>query len=137
MKGLYILELMFMDIPQTGEKVLTSFTLQFALCCLIWRVSHNAGSEALGMETMFRMDASHPSDKRGRQAEIPFGYEALLTEEQRHRIDVCRSFGWELHFIRRPLFMSPTVVMVDSDNSRTWQINDDGELELFTETRGS
>ena len=83
------------------------------------------------------MDASNPSDKRGRQAEIPFGYEALLTEEQRRRIDVCRSFGWELYFIRRPLFMSPTVVMVDSDNSRTWQINDDGELELFTETRGS
>lgn len=81
------------------------------------------------------MDSDSAQDKRGRQPEVPFGYEALLTEEQRHRIDVCRGFGWELHFIRRPLFMTPTVVMVDADNGKTWQIHDDGELQLFSDLR--
>ena len=81
------------------------------------------------------ISTSRPQDKRGRQPEVPFGYEALLTAEQRHRIDTCRGFGWELYFIRRPLFMSPTVVMIDADNSKSWQVLDDGELLVFTETR--
>ncbi len=85
------------------------------------------------MET--NVASSNDADKRGQQPEVPFGYEALLTEEQRHRIDVCRNFGWELHFIRRPLFMTPTVVMVDADSGRTWQIQDDGELQHFTNLR--
>ena len=76
-------------------------------------------------------------EKRGSQPEVPFGYEALLTDGQRHRIDTCRGFGWELHFIRRPLFLSPTVVMVDADNHKTWQVTDEGELIPFSDLRNA
>ena len=33
------------------------------------------------------------SCKRGLKAEVPFGYEALLTDCQRQRLDDCRQLG--------------------------------------------
>lgn len=74
-------------------------------------------------------------EKRGIQPEVPFGYEALLTDPQRMRIDACRRFGWELHFIRRPLFLEPTIVMIDAKNTKTWQVTDEGELVPFDNLR--
>lgn len=86
------------------------------------------------MDRQLGSSESRP-DKRGRQPCVPIGYEALLTHDQRHRIDVCSNFGWELHFIRRPLFMAPTVVMIDGDRGNTWQIIDDGAVEPFHDIR--
>ncbi|EED34192.1 conserved hypothetical protein [Luminiphilus syltensis NOR5-1B] len=76
-------------------------------------------------------------DKRGRQPEVPFGYESLLTDAQRHAIDSSRNFGWSLHFIRRPLFQDPTVVMCDANHGKCWQVLEDGKLIPFNDLRGS
>lgn len=76
-------------------------------------------------------------DKRGKQPEIPFGYEALLTDAQRHAVDSTRNFGWTLTFIRRPLFLEPTVVMCDADKGECWQVLDDGKLVPFNNLRAS
>lgn len=73
--------------------------------------------------------------KRGIKPPVPFGYESLLTEDQRHRIDTCRRFGWELAFIRRPLFSDPMVIMVDGNARQHWLITDNGELEAFQQMR--
>lgn len=75
------------------------------------------------------------SDKRGRKPEVPFGYEALLTDAQRHVLDAHRSKGWSLHFVRRPLFLQPTVVVVEPSSGKAWQIQDDGSLTPFNELR--
>lgn len=74
-------------------------------------------------------------DKRGRQPEIPFGYEKLLTEEQIHAIEHSEKFGWSLHFIRRPLFQEPTVVLHEPHEKKWWQVLSDGKLVPFTEIR--
>lgn len=74
-------------------------------------------------------------DKRGKQPEVPFGYEALLTDAQRRVLDTHRQQGWSLHFVRRPLFLQPTVVIVEPGNGRAWQIMDDGELTPFDNLR--
>jgi len=73
-------------------------------------------------------------EQRGVLPEIPFGYEALLTGQQRQQIDLCRGLGWVLHFIRRPKFHSPTVVMQDLA-LRSWQVLDNGYLQAFTNLR--
>jgi hypothetical protein len=75
--------------------------------------------------------------KRGIKPSVPFGYEALLTQDQRHVIDRCRGFGWELHFIRRPLFSDPVVVMIDASDHQHWLIHDNGEREPFNELRAA
>ena len=88
---------------------------------------------------VFAQETSHQAKRcqRGIKPEVPFGYEALLTEDQRHRVDRCREFGWELHFIRRPTFGEPTVVMLDADERNSWRICDDGALEAFKDSRAA
>ena len=71
------------------------------------------------------------SCKRGFKAEVPFGYEALLTDGQRQRLDDCRQLGWELQFIRRSLANCPTVIVRDTQERQSWRICDDGTLEAF------
>jgi len=75
--------------------------------------------------------------KRGVKPSVPFGYEALLTQDQRHVVDRCRGFGWELHFIRRPLFSDPIVVMIDANDHQHWLIHDNGEREPFNDLRAA
>lgn len=74
-------------------------------------------------------------NKRGKQPEVPFGYEALLTDAQRTALDRYREQGWTLHFVRRAEFMHPTVVVVAPDTDKAWQITDDGELQPFDNLR--
>lgn len=76
-------------------------------------------------------------EKRGNQPEVPFGYEALLTDAQRETLDAHRAKGWTLHFVRRPIFLQPTVVVVEPGNGKAWRILDDGKLEPFNELRQS
>jgi hypothetical protein len=76
------------------------------------------------------------SCKRGFKAEVPFGYETLLTDGQRHRLDECRQQGWELQFIRRNMTNCPTVVVQDTGERQSWRICDDGTLEAFVGNRG-
>ena len=76
------------------------------------------------------------SCKRGFKAEVPFGYEALLTDGQRQRLDDCRQLGWELQFIRRSLANCPTVIVRDTQERQSWRICDDGTLEAFVGNRG-
>jgi hypothetical protein len=75
------------------------------------------------------------TEKRGKQPEVPFGYEALLTDAQRTALDEHRAKGWSLHFVRRPLFLDPTVVVVEPGSGKAWRISDEGELSPFTELR--
>ena len=91
------------------------------------------GDQARAQEVPFMTDKC----KRGIKPAVPFGYEALLTQDQRHVIDRCRGFGWELHFIRRPLFSDPVVVMIDASDHQHWLIHDNGEREPFNDLRAA
>ena len=75
------------------------------------------------------------AEKRGRQPEVPFGYEALLTDAQRIIIDKYRALGWELKFIRRTQFLDPTIVMTDPADKKVWQVTDQGDLVAFKNAR--
>ena len=91
------------------------------------------GDQARAQEVPFMTDKC----KRGIKPAVPFGYEALLTQDQRHVVDRCRGFGWELHFIRRPLFSDPVVVMIDASDHQHWLIHDNGEREPFNDLRAA
>lgn len=86
---------------------------------------------------MLEVPPTNTRCQRGTKPEVPFGYEALLTRDQRHRVDACREFGWELQFIRRPAAGEPTVVMLDVQERSSWCIGDDGALVAFRDTRAA
>jgi hypothetical protein len=52
-----------------------------------------------------------------------------LSEEQRFELATLEHFGWQLKFIRRPMFAAPIPVVVDSDTQRHAVLQPDGSLD--------
>ena len=69
------------------------------------------------------------------EREYDIDEDLLETDEQLHRVDACKNFGWALQFIRQPLFLPPTVVMVDANDTETWEITEEGALAPFSDIR--
>ena len=67
--------------------------------------------------------------ERGVQPEIPADLNEYTTIEQRYTLKKIESFGWNLYFIRRPLFQEPLVVVHNTVNDDIKVITEDGQLE--------
>jgi hypothetical protein len=52
-----------------------------------------------------------------------------LSEDQRLALAELEKFGWELKFIRRPMFQQPIPVVFDSARRNCAVLNDDGTLD--------
>ena len=52
-----------------------------------------------------------------------------LNESQLITLNSLESFGWELKFIRRPLFQDPVPVVFDADRNRFAILQNDGSLD--------
>ncbi|QCO68570.1 hypothetical protein E5843_13745 [Luteimonas yindakuii] len=53
---------------------------------------------------------------------------AALTPAQRAALPLLERFGWELRFVRRPLFMEPVPVLFDRDGKRWVSLEADGTV---------
>jgi hypothetical protein len=53
----------------------------------------------------------------------------LLNEEQLMTLRDLERFGWELRFVRRPLFQDPIPVLVDGDRKTFSVLKPDGSLD--------
>ena len=51
-----------------------------------------------------------------------------LNDDQRLTLSEIEGFGWELKFIRKPMFMDPVAVVFDSDRRHFGVIEPDGTL---------
>lgn len=52
-----------------------------------------------------------------------------LNEEQQMTLRELERFGWELRYVRQPLFQDPLGVVVDGDRKAFSVLNPDGSLE--------
>ena len=52
-----------------------------------------------------------------------------LNEDQRMALVELERFGWELKFIRRPMFQQPVPVVFDSNRQHFAVLNTDGTLD--------
>ncbi len=69
---------------------------------------------------------------RERRQENPGPRHAMrsgLNEDQQMTLCELERFGWELRFVRRPLFQDPLGVVVDGDRKAFSVLNPDGSLE--------
>lgn len=55
------------------------------------------------------------ANKRRGEPPIPPNHESLMTQEQLDSLKKLETFGWHLHFIRRPKFEPVEVVLEHSD----------------------
>ena len=60
---------------------------------------------------------------------IPKDINARLTEVQRHALAQLRGFGWEIKFVRRPLFQDQVVVLVDPSGKQHAILREDGTID--------
>lgn len=69
-------------------------------------------------------------DRRGAQKAVPIDLGRYLNRSQLLALNSLESFGWHLWFVRRPLFMQPIVVVINSASTQHAQLEEDGSVNL-------
>ena len=72
-------------------------------------------------------------NKRIGEAPVPDNLEKYLNTAQMRTLHQMEGFGWELKFIRRPLFQEPVAVMVDPSGKVSGVLEESGELNRNAE----
>lgn len=70
------------------------------------------------------------NEKRGTQAAIPMALARYVTDIQLAALRSLESFGWQLAFIRRPLFMQTVVVVESPDKRKVAVLEQDGSVNM-------
>jgi len=73
---------------------------------------------------------SPKEDSRGSRSALPIDVYYYLSEVQRIALHSLENFGWQLAFIRRPLFVPPVVVVKNSEQSKYAVLEEDGSVNL-------
>ena len=69
-------------------------------------------------------------DRRGIQKAVPIDLGRYLSESQLLALHSLESFGWQLCFVRRPLFMQPIVVVINPESTQLAVLEEDGSVNL-------
>lgn len=67
---------------------------------------------------------------RGSRSPLPTDVLYYLNEVQRLALHSLENFGWQLAFIRRPLFVPPLIVVKNSEQSKFAVLEEDGSVNL-------
>jgi len=73
-------------------------------------------------------DTPVKDERRSKMQPIPPDYQSMLNAEQKHALRNVENFGWELAFVRRPLFQEPVFIIFSPDHHRYAVVEDDGEI---------
>jgi hypothetical protein len=69
------------------------------------------------------------AERRKSDVKIVTALKRELNADQRMALVELEKFGWELKFIRRPMFQQPVPVVFDSDRQNYAVLNADGTLD--------
>ena len=71
------------------------------------------------------------NERRGHKTAIPADLDRLLTRDQLLALHRVEEFGWQVAFVRRPLFQSPVTVVTSPEHQRFAVLEDDGEVNML------
>lgn len=69
-------------------------------------------------------------DKRKGDKPLPDEIKEYLNDAQLTGLHNIEAFGWQLKFIRRPLFQDPVAVVVNPDGTSIGILEEDGRITL-------
>jgi hypothetical protein len=69
-------------------------------------------------------------DKRTGEEPIPENLQQVLNEFQLLALHRIEGFGWELRFVRRPLFQAAIPVVVNNDGTSIGVLEEDGRINM-------
>jgi hypothetical protein len=75
-------------------------------------------------------NTSKQTEKRQGLAPVPEDLKDILNLRQMQSLQQIENFGWRLHFVRRPLFQDPVVVIVSAEGDRFGTLESDGRIEI-------
>jgi len=70
------------------------------------------------------------TEKRTGDSPVPENLEAYLNNAQITALHQIQPFGWELTFVRRPMFLEPVAVITNTDGLRVGTLEADGRIDL-------
>lgn len=69
-------------------------------------------------------------EKRKGEKPVPDNLNQMLNPVQMSALRQIESFGWQLKFVRRPLFQEPVPVVFSADGKQIGVLEDDGRLNM-------
>ncbi len=69
-------------------------------------------------------------DVRGTRSPLPVDVLYYLNDVQRIALHSLENFGWQLAFIRRPLFMPPKIIVKNDAQKKYAVLEEDGSMDL-------
>jgi len=69
-------------------------------------------------------------DKRYTEVPVPDNLDDYLNEAQLRTLRKVEDFGWQLAFIRRPLFQDIVPVVVSDDGTKHGVLEEDGNINM-------
>ena len=70
------------------------------------------------------------SDKRKGDKPVPDRLEDMLNDLQMLALHQMEGFGWQLRFVRRPLFQQPVSVVFSAGGEQIGILEEDGRINL-------
>ena len=83
-------------------------------------------SAVVGEQRAEEMDTEQ---RKGDKA-VPDRLEDVLNELQIRALHQIEGFGWQLRFVRRPLFLEPVPVVFSADGDRIGILEEDGRINM-------
>jgi hypothetical protein len=74
-------------------------------------------------------------EKRKGDNPIPDNLEELLNKAQRQALPGIVLSGWELRFLRRPLFQEPVLLLSNPNNNRTGILDTNGRIKIHADVK--
>jgi hypothetical protein len=75
------------------------------------------------------------SEKRKGDMPVPDRLEDVLNELQMRALHQIEGFGWQLGFIRRPLFQEPVPVVFSAEGDKIGILEEDGRINMEPEIK--
>lgn len=78
--------------------------------------------------------ASPDEDRRKGMAPVPGNLENLLNNLQLRALQHIESFGWKLHFVRRPMFQEPVAGIISPEGDKVATLEKDGRINVMPDS---
>lgn len=85
------------------------------------------------MNWLIGRETNMEKDKRNTQQPIPDDLEQALNSKQLAALQIIQSIGWQLKFVRRPLFIEAVPVVHNSKLNQIGILDPDGNIDLQLE----
>ena len=73
-------------------------------------------------------EESPSTERRGHKTAVPADLDQLLNEDQLLALHRVEEFGWQVEFVRRPLFQTPITVVANPEHQRFAVLESDGTV---------